>query len=573
MVFGFFLKRTMYAVCGYSGSGKDTLIAELQQEILVECESDVKWEVYAKDSKDAAFWNLGSEIKKFAFADGVRDETHRLLGLEKGDALERVRDKVTINGAPLNWWYLRVEEEGKVRDVDIWAKIVYAKIKEGDVAFISDYRFRTELQKPTTTIRLFRSEVHIPFGQEHRDLDEVVTNYLLVPPGEFAGCVARFPQYGDFKLHSRLGLKKQKKTKRKFESFLSDCVQDVVYGFLNITERDYLCGRWTEIAEPDVFAAANGFLDLLLWFDDHHPQIPTEKRMIAAAKNGHVKILKKTWFIKNHAENVCYAAAASGQFKVVKYLYKKLKLITDYSIGAASGGHSKIVKWAHENRMMRNYATVTQKACKKGHLNILKLLYRYDDFRWHKGCTANTVFSGNLKMVKWIHKNIKESVDDIGLLAASSGSWDILKWALKKKLFFQSDADSICEKVASHSNLKMMKLAFKYCCPIGESLCTIAAMKSDLKMLKWLREKKKCVWDESVYVCAAFGHNYVDIVAYAHENGCPKDKRFCIELTRQGNLEMLQWAVDNGFPFDKDACFAKCRDQEIKDWITQKNIN
>ncbi|CAB9515262.1 ankyrin repeat protein [Seminavis robusta] len=43
---------------------------------------------------------------------------------------------------------------------------------------------------------------------------------------------------------------------------------------------------------------------------------------------------------------------------------------------------------------------------------------------------------------------------------------------------------------------------------------------------------------------------HLDILKYAHENGCPWDKSTCSSAARGGHLEILKFARDNGCPWD-----------------------
>ena len=42
------------------------------------------------------------------------------------------------------------------------------------------------------------------------------------------------------------------------------------------------------------------------------------------------------------------------------------------------------------------------------------------------------------------------------------------------------------------------------------------------------------------------------MLQWAHENGCPWDKRTCADAAVGGNLEVLQYAHQNGCPWDED---------------------
>ena len=46
----------------------------------------------------------------------------------------------------------------------------------------------------------------------------------------------------------------------------------------------------------------------------------------------------------------------------------------------------------------------------------------------------------------------------------------------------------------------------------------------------------------------------VDLLRYAHENGCPWNKDTCSEASIYGHLECLKYAHENGCPWDRWTC-------------------
>ena len=49
-------------------------------------------------------------------------------------------------------------------------------------------------------------------------------------------------------------------------------------------------------------------------------------------------------------------------------------------------------------------------------------------------------------------------------------------------------------------------------------------------------------------------NGHLDCLRYAHENGCPWDKRTCDNAAYYGHLECLKYAHENGCPWDEETC-------------------
>jgi hypothetical protein len=55
---------------------------------------------------------------------------------------------------------------------------------------------------------------------------------------------------------------------------------------------------------------------------------------------------------------------------------------------------------------------------------------------------------------------------------------------------------------------------------------------------------------------------HLEVLKWAHENGCPWDARTCWAAAKAGHLEVLQWARENGCPWNKwtwDHATSRCR--------------
>ena len=53
-------------------------------------------------------------------------------------------------------------------------------------------------------------------------------------------------------------------------------------------------------------------------------------------------------------------------------------------------------------------------------------------------------------------------------------------------------------------------------------------------------------------VLSGFGH--LEILKYAHENGCKWNEYTCMYAAKYGHLECLKYLHENNCPWDKDTC-------------------
>ena len=70
--------------------------------------------------------------------------------------------------------------------------------------------------------------------------------------------------------------------------------------------------------------------------------------------------------------------------------------------------------------------------------------------------------------------------------------------------------------------------------------CWQVARTNKLELLKWIREEKKCEWDEGTNNEAAC-HGNLEMVKYCVANECPVDTSACAYAALKGHLEMLKY--------------------------------
>ena len=78
--------------------------------------------------------------------------------------------------------------------------------------------------------------------------------------------------------------------------------------------------------------------------------------------------------------------------------------------------------------------------------------------------------------------------------------------------------------------------------------CWQVAATDKLELLKWVREEKKCDWDERTISVAAEKGN-LEMLKYCFANNCPYDEReSCRQAAARGHLDCLRFLFDNVKP-------------------------
>ena len=142
-----------------------------------------------------------------------------------------------------------------------------------------------------------------------------------------------------------------------------------------------------------------------------------------------------------------------------------------------------------------------------------------------------------------------------------------ISWALEKCSEYRKAR--FCEQMARKGNLELLKYAHENGCPWDRSTCSSAAQNGHLECLKYLHENG-CPWDDWTCSSAAF-NGHLECLKYAHEIGCPWGVYTCSNAAENGHLECLKYAHENGCPWDEDTCddqerlkqdlFEECREK------------
>ena len=215
-------------ICGYKGTGKDTLCKQLNHDPDTE---KFNWVILRRPDSDAKLFNF-EHCSRVALADALKEDCGiqygvganwddrknvSLIGLitDTGmplpdELINKIRIMVGETTVRALWIYhgntMRTYNENHWVDEAIDTA---HKIDSNRVA-VTDFRFENEAQHwskycgPVTTCRVFRKDVPIPpadYPSEH-SLDKLETDLVLVPQENFleesAALISNFPFYEQY---------------------------------------------------------------------------------------------------------------------------------------------------------------------------------------------------------------------------------------------------------------------------------------------------------------------------------------------------------------------------------------
>ena len=144
-----------------------------------------------------------------------------------------------------------------------------------------------------------------------------------------------------------------------------------------------------------------------------------------------------------------------------------------------------------------------------------------------------------------------ETANDVCSYAAMRGSVRLLKWTRVNKTADWSA--STCSNAAGKGHLSTLQYLHENRCPWDRHTCSSAADNGHLPVLKYLHENG-CPWNSKTCSYAAIG-GHLPVLKYLHENGCPWDSCTCYNAAGFGHLPALQYSHENGCPWDRYTCY------------------
>ena len=114
----------------------------------------------------------------------------------------------------------------------------------------------------------------------------------------------------------------------------------------------------------------------------------------------------------------------------------------------------------------------------------------------------------------------------------------------------RSNGGRLCAtfKICDFDTKSTLSWALEKCSEEKERFCDEMARKGNLELLQYLHENR-CPWDRSTCSYAA-ENGHLECLKFLHGNGCPWDKGTCSAAARNGHLECLKYAHENRCPWD-----------------------
>jgi len=142
---------------------------------------------------------------------------------------------------------------------------------------------------------------------------------------------------------------------------------------------------------------------------------------------------------------------------------------------------------------------------------------------------------------------------------ANTESWDVLEYAgvdVSEILWYISDCLSISTLEWAWNNFEWGGKFDDGTVKDQAWFCSQVAQTNKLELLKWIREVKKCEWDEDTIKEAAFVGN-LEMLKYCFANGGPYDETTaCRVAAQEGHLDCLRFLFEKVKPSretEKDA--------------------
>ena len=123
---------------------------------------------------------------------------------------------------------------------------------------------------------------------------------------------------------------------------------------------------------------------------------------------------------------------------------------------------------------------------------------------------------------------------------ACTNKLELLKWIREEKKCKWDDRTSVGAAVLG--NLEMLKYCVANECPVSEDACAHAAAKDHLEVLKYLHEEVKAPWGDSMTAAWAAANGHLHILEYLVEREYDKfDAWACGNAAKNGHLDCLKF--------------------------------
>ncbi|KAJ1342656.1 hypothetical protein BSLG_002754 [Batrachochytrium salamandrivorans] len=265
------------------------------------------------------------------------------------------------------------------------------------------------------------------------------------------------------------------------------------HGHLEMQHRPWTtrwgCTQWAMIA-----AAKNGHLDIVKFLHANRTEGCTSKAMDCAARHGHLEVVQ---FLHTHRSEGCTSvamdsAAAYGHFDIIQWLHLNRTEGCTWAAmdSAAASGYLEIVQFLHSSRTEGCTVAAMDTAAREGHLHVVQWLHANRP----EGCTVNAMnraaSNGHLHIVKYLHTERQEGCTVLAMdTAAARGHLEVVEWLhFNRKEGCTSNA---MDAAATNGHLNIVQFLHTH----RTEGCTVKAMdaaarEGHLSIIQWLHANR-----------------------------------------------------------------------------------
>ena len=304
-------------------------------------------------------------------------------------------------------------------------------------------------------------------------------------------------------------------------------------------------------------AARANATDILWWLRRCGLSIPSST-YIGAAQHGELATFNFLWDmgVKIHPATA-ETAAQCGKLLVLEWLrHREDPAIEDgeFCIAAAQCGHTKILKWWVE------YG---------GDLLSLDSFARTYNFGSLCQCAAE---SGNLETLEWLHSQQCELSEGAVMAAAAAGNIPMLKWMLAQGC---PKDKSACIEAAKHGETASLHFLHENEWPWDDSVLGFMTMNAahtgQVLTLEWLHKEHQAPLRACAFAAIDFGR--ISVLKWLHESGLVElTAAMCTIAARRDNLQMLKFLRSIGCPWDEHTAEEVSRnpDTGLAEWVREQ---
>lgn len=143
--------------------------------------------------------------------------------------------------------------------------------------------------------------------------------------------------------------------------------------------------------------------------------------------------------------------------------------------------------------------------------------------------------SGNLDMVKYLHKEGYYLDCCISRNAAKCNKLNLIKWVRLMRLTWTFD---FSDKASEYRHYKILKWAYKHNCPCNPQVVINILKNGDFDLLDWIIENKIPIKSKACKMIAY--HGRFNILKKVMAYGCYIDYKICEISMKYGYVDMIR---------------------------------